>query len=112
LYPPETNVKQNVTYADYSAATAGDSSHYQAPTHAGVANRRLVIIPLVKQSEFDQGRGVVRFTRFGLFFLRTEVSNGSGGDFQAEYGPATLVVGSGGYDPDGTNASMQLPCPV
>ena len=112
LYPPDTNVKENVTYADYSAATAGDSSHYQAPAHAGVANRRLVIIPLVKQSEFDQGRGVVRFTRFGLFFLRTEVSNGSGGDFQAEYVSETLVVGSGGYDPNGTNASMQMTIPV
>lgn len=112
LYPPDLNVKQNISYADYAAATASDPGHYQAPAHAGVANRRLVIIPLVEQSEFDQGRGVVRFHRFGLFFLRTPVSNGSGGDFQAEYVQETLVVGSGGYDPNGSNASMQMTIPV
>ncbi|MFL6210322.1 MAG: pilus assembly protein TadG-related protein [Pyrinomonadaceae bacterium] len=112
LFPPDKNVKENVSYVDYSAATAADPAHFQAPAHAGVDYRRLVIIPLVKQSEFDTGRGVVRFSRFGLFFLRTKVSNGSGGDFQAEYVQETLVVGSGGYDPSGTNASVQMTIPV
>ena len=96
----------------YAAASASDPAHYQAPQHAGVDYRRLVIIPLVKKSEFDQGRNVVRFTRFGLFFLRTPVSNGSGGDFQAEYVQETLVVGSGGYDPNATNPSVQMTIPV
>ena len=109
FYPPDKNVKENISYADYSAAAP---ANFQAPTHPGVDNRRLVIIPLVKQSEFDQGRNVVRFTRFGLFFLRTKVSNGSGGNFQAEYVEETLVVGSGGYDPSGTNASIQMTIPV
>lgn len=112
LYPPDKNVKQNITYADYAAASPSDPAHYQAPTHAGVDQRRLVIIPLVKASEFDTGRGVVRFTRFGLFFLRTPVSNGSGGNFTAEYVQETLVMGSGGYDPNGNNASMQMTIPV
>lgn len=112
LYPPDKNVKQNITYADYAGASASDPSRFQAPTHAGVDSRRLVIIPLVKKSEFDTGRGVVRFTRFGLFFLRTPVSNGSGGDFQAEYVQETLVVGSGGFDPNATNPSVQMTIPV
>jgi Flp pilus assembly protein TadG len=112
LYPPDKNVKQNISYADYAAASPSDPAHYQAPAHAGVDQRRLVIIPLVKQSEFDQGRNQVTFTRFGLFFLRTPVSNGSGGDFQAEYVQETLVMGSGGYDPNATNPSVQMTIPV
>ncbi|MDT7541625.1 MAG: hypothetical protein QOE33_1529 [Acidobacteriota bacterium] len=112
LYPPDKNVKSNISYVDYSGASPSDPSRFQAPTHAGVDSRRLVIIPLVKKSEFDTGRGVVRFTRFGLFFLRTPVSNGSGGDFQAEYVQETLVVGSGGFDPNATNPSVQMTIPV
>jgi Flp pilus assembly protein TadG len=112
LYPPDKNVKEDIKYSDYTAATAADPAHFQPPAHTGVENRRLVIIPLVKQSEFDQGRNVVRFTRFGLFFLRTKIGSGSGGDFQAEYVEETLVVGSGGYDPSGTNASVQMTIPV
>jgi Flp pilus assembly protein TadG len=112
FYPPDKNVKQNISYADYAAASPSDPAHFQAPAHAGVDQRRLVIIPLVKKSEFDTGRGVVRFTRFGLFFLRTPVSNGSGGDFQAEYVQETLVVGSGGFDPNATSPSVQMTIPV
>jgi Flp pilus assembly protein TadG len=112
LFPPDKNVKSNISYIDYSGASASDPSRFQAPTHAGVDSRRLVIIPLVKKSEFDTGRGVVRFSRFGLFFLRTPVSNGSGGDFQAEYVQETLVVGSGGFDPNATNPSVQMTIPV
>src|SRR5205085_31628 len=44
FYPPDVNVKENISYADYSAATAADPSHFQSPAHAGVDNRRLVII--------------------------------------------------------------------
>jgi Flp pilus assembly protein TadG len=112
FYPPDKNVKQNITYADYAAASPSNPGNFQAPSHPGVDNRRMVIIPLVRVSEFDQGRNIVRFTRFGLFFLRTPVDSGSGGNFQAEYVQETLVVGSGGYDPNATNPSVQMTIPV
>ncbi len=47
--------------------------------------RRVVLIPLVKVSEFEQGRCEVKFTRFGAFFLINKPPNGSGGEMKAEY---------------------------
>jgi len=88
--PPDTNVKEDITYDQY---VAGSPS--QAPTHTGVYGRRIVIIPIVKAGEYDQGRNVVKFNRFGLFFLRNKVPNGSGGDIVAEYIDQATVVGRG-----------------
>jgi hypothetical protein len=62
--------------------------------------RRVVYIPIVKESEFDPGRNIVRFNRIGQFFLQTKVGSGSGGDLVAEYIDDITVgvgsVGSGG----------------
>ena len=97
LYPPDTNIKEGITYADYLAGT-----QTQAPSHEGVANRRVVLIPIVKQSEFDGGRTNVQIDHFGAFFLRNKVGNGNGGELQAEYIGIGVVVGSGEYDPTAT----------
>jgi Flp pilus assembly protein TadG len=90
MQPPDTNVMENITYAQYVAGTPS-----QAPTHPGVEGRRVVIIPIIKESEYDPGRGVVKFNRFGLFFLRTKVGGGSGGNLVAEYIDRATVVGRG-----------------
>src|SRR5258705_5740757 len=41
--PPDTNIKENITYDQYRAG-----SPLQSPSHTGVAGRRVVIIPFVK----------------------------------------------------------------
>lgn len=105
--PPDTNVMENITYAQYVAGTPS-----QAPTHAGVDGRRVVIIPIVKQNEYDQGRGVVKFNRFGLFFLRTKVSNGNGGELVAEYIDRATVVGRGKVGTGAAAANGLLTKPV
>lgn len=105
--PPDTNVKENITYAQYRDGTAT-----QAPNHPGVPGRRVVVIPIIKQSEFDQGRNTVKFNRFGVFFLQSKVSNGNGGDIQAEYINDIVVAGSGGFDPNGGAANNLLVVPV
>src|SRR6185436_1288098 len=100
LEPPDTNIKQNITWDDYSkyfgcgrpGAIACDPNYVTAPSHPGVDMRRVVLIPLVKVSEFEQGRCQVTFTRFGAFFLRTKPSSGSGGDMQAEYIEDRLAI--------------------
>jgi hypothetical protein len=74
--------------------------------------RRVVLIPLVKVSEYDQGRDTVRFFRFGAFFLKTKASGGSGGDIQAEYIQDRLAVGEGGYDPTAAAGDPLLAAPV
>ncbi|HEX8000222.1 MAG TPA: pilus assembly protein TadG-related protein [Pyrinomonadaceae bacterium] len=107
LQPPDTNVKENITYAQYRDGTAT-----QSPTHPGVAGRRIVLIPIVKVSEVDQGRNVVTFDRFGVFFLRSKVSSGNGGDIQAEYISERITIGSGGYDPSAGPGNPLLAIPV
>jgi Flp pilus assembly protein TadG len=105
--PPDTNVKDNITYAQYRDGTAT-----QSPTHTGVPGRRIVIIPIVKLGEYDQGRDTVKFNRFGQFFLRSKVGNGNGGDIEAEYISDIVVVGKGGYDPNGGPTNNLLAVPV
>lgn len=105
--PPDTNIKENITYQQYV-----DGTPTQAPNHPGVPGRRVVIIPIVKLAEFDQGRDTVRFNRFGQFFLRTKVGNGNGGDIQAEYIDDIVVAGKGGYDPSGGAGNPLLVVPV
>lgn len=118
--PPDTNVKENITWDDYSkylgcgrsGAIGCNSQYVKAPDHKGVDMRRVVLIPLVKVSEYDQGRDVVKFFRFGAFFLRTKAGSGNGGDIQAEYIEDRIAVGEGGYDPTAAAGDPLLAAPV
>ena len=94
LQPPDTNIKENINYTQYR-----DGSPSQAPSHTGVANRRVVIIPIVKQGQFNQGRNTVTFDRFGQFFLQSRVDGN--GNVSAEYISDIVITGKGGYDPNG-----------
>jgi len=106
-YPPDANVKENITYDQYKAG-----SPMQAPNHTPVKGRRVVIIPIVKYAEYDQGRNEVKFNRFGQFFLRTKVGSGNGGDIEAEYIDDIVVQGKGGYNPNGGAGNNLLATPV
>jgi Flp pilus assembly protein TadG len=104
--PPDTNIKENITYDQYKTG-----SPTQAPKNKGIDGRRVVVIPIIKQGEFDQGRNVVKFNRFGTFFLQTKVGNGSGGDLVAEY-IDDIVLGQGGFNPNGAPANGLMAVPV
>ncbi|HVF50197.1 MAG TPA: Tad domain-containing protein [Pyrinomonadaceae bacterium] len=106
-HPPDTNIKENITYEDYV-----EGLKTQAPSHPGVEGRRVVVIPIIKESEYDNGRGVVRFNRFGLFFLRKKVGNGNGGDLEAEYIKDHTMVGRGGVGTGAGAAEGLLAKPV
>ena len=118
--PPDNNIKENIDYDDYADmlgcgrpdARACNPNYYKAPAHLGVDNRRVVLIPLVKVSEYDQGRDTVKFFRFGAFFLKTKASGGNGGDIQAEYIEDRLAIGEGGYDPTAAAGDPTLAAPV
>jgi len=120
LEPPDTNIKENINWSQYSAnlgcgktgMPVCDSQYVTPPSHPGVDMRRVVLIPLVKVSEFDQGRCTVRFTRFGAFFLQTKIGGGSGGNMVAEYIEDRLAIGKGGYDPNGGAGDPLLAVPV
>jgi Flp pilus assembly protein TadG len=104
--PPDTNIKENIKHDEYLAR-----SPFTAPKHPGVDGRRVVVIPIVKADQYDQGRNIVRFDRFGLFFLQTKVGNGSGGDLVAEY-IDDPQLGQGGFDPNGAPVNGMLAVPV
>lgn len=103
--PPDTNIKENITYTQYR-----DGSPSQSPSHTGVYGRRVVIIPIVKLAQFDQGRNTVTFDRFGAFFLQSKVAGN--GDLKAEYIDDIVVAGKGGYDPSGGAGNPRLAVPV
>ncbi|HEV2761417.1 MAG TPA: pilus assembly protein TadG-related protein [Pyrinomonadaceae bacterium] len=88
--PPDTNIMEDITYDEYK-----EGIKTKAPSHPGVAGRRVVIIPIVKEDQVNNGRDEVQFDRFGLFFLKSKVGNGNGGELQAEYIDDTTVVGRG-----------------
>jgi Flp pilus assembly protein TadG len=104
--PPDTNIKENITYDQYKAGSPS-----QAPKNTGVDGRRVVVIPIVKQDQYDQGRNTVKFDRFGTFFLQTKVGSGNGGDLVAEY-IDDIVIGQGGFNPNGAPANGLMAVPV
>jgi Flp pilus assembly protein TadG len=106
--PPDTNIKENITHNKYINPTSGD---IQRPRHTGIDGRRIVVIPIVKQDQYDGGRNTVRFDRFGTFFLQTKVGSGSGGDLVAEY-IDDIVIGQGGFDPNGAPVNGLMAVPV
>ncbi len=116
--PPDTNIKENITHDQYlqGRANQGPSTIYQAPdpshTNLAVPDRRVVLIPIVKLAQYDQGRNTVTFDRFGAFFLKTKAGSGSGGDIQAEYLDKAEAVGKGGYNPAGGAGNPLLRTPV
>jgi Flp pilus assembly protein TadG len=108
MQPPDKNVQEHINYAQYLAGAPSTP-----PTHGdGVAGRRVVIIPIVKIDQYDSGRGVVRFDRFGLFFLKNKVGSGSGGDLEAEYIDVPTVVGRGQVGTGAAAANGFLAKPV
>lgn len=105
--PPDSNIQDNITYSQYR-----NGSPSKSPSHTPVPGRRVVLIPIVKLAEYDQGRNEVRFNRFGQFFLQSKVGSGNGGDIQAEYINDIVVAGKGGYDPNGGPANNLMATPV
>ena len=108
LMPPDLNIHEG---ADYEYDDYKNGVDAETPKHEGKFGRRVVIIPIVKQSEYDSGRNTVKFNRFGVFFLRTKVGGGSGGELVAEY-IDDKVIGQGGYDPTAGPADALLAVPV
>lgn len=110
-FPPDANIKAGITYDQYKSGSTA-SSVYQAPTHTGYADRRVMIIPIINASSFDSGRNEVTIASFGAFFMQGPVAGGNGGEITAEYIGNTIVVGNGGYVPGGGPGIVGLTVPV
>ncbi len=112
-FPPDVNVKEGITFDQYLAARPGSPDWQSSdPSHGGVPMRRVVIIPLLRLSEYDPGRDDVKFYKFAAFFLQTKVGGGSGGDVVAEYIDQRIMFGMGGYLPGAGPVVPELANPV
>ncbi|HEX5707551.1 MAG TPA: pilus assembly protein TadG-related protein [Pyrinomonadaceae bacterium] len=115
-FPPDVNIKENIDWETYKQgldpATRNTGNFEPSnPSHGGVPMRRVVLIPLIKLSEFDNGRDQVHFYKFAAFFLQTKVQNGSG-DIVAEYIGERIMFGKGGFKPGGGPVTPELTQPV
>lgn len=114
--PPDVNIKEGIDFDTYKQGLDPDtrsSGNFEPsdPGHGGVPLRRVVLIPLIKLSEYDPGRDTVRFYKFAAFFLQRKVDNGSG-DLVAEYIGERIMFGRGGYKPGGGPVTPELTQPV
>jgi len=118
--PPDTNIEQGSSHGNGNnqwwdginwSQYQGTSDPVIAPRapatgHIGVANRRVLIVPLVNVDSIVDEGGHQQVTLRGLagFFMRAQVSDGNGGDIQVEY-IADDIIGVIGFDPNDTSVT-------
>jgi len=106
LSPPDTNIAENISYAQYR-----DNTVFKAPSHPGLADRRIVFIPIA-ESLPGNGRDEIVVSRFGVFFLQSSIGGGNGGDLKAEYITDTAFAGNSYYDPGAGAVNDNMAVPV
>lgn len=113
-YPPDTNIEQGIssgngnnqtwtgiTWGQYKSG-ADEFSTPPDTAHPGVAQRRVLIIPTIPLSEFQNGRDDVQIGGLGGFFMKSQVGGGNDGNIQVEFigDEITSVIG---FDPNDDN---------
>jgi Flp pilus assembly protein TadG len=107
-FPPDTNIKQNITFAQYKTAVSGDSN-FQAPSssHPGQPGRRILTLPIIKKSSFvvlDSAGELANMTvhKFGAFFIKKKAvinTSNNTADLQLEYIGDRVSVGAANFNP-------------
>ncbi|HEX6716704.1 MAG TPA: hypothetical protein VF088_06310, partial [Pyrinomonadaceae bacterium] len=100
------NIAENITHEQYDKQQV-----VKAPSHPGVTQRRVVIIPIAKELP-GVGRDTIIIDRFGVFFLQTSVGGGSGNELKAEFIKNTKFAGNSYYVPGAGASSTSLTVPV
>jgi len=114
--PPDTNIAEGsshntgnnqwwdgISWGQYQGtATPAVTPVGPSNTHSGVPNRRVLIVPIIPYTEFSNGNSIVHVSSLKGFFMRAQVSDGTGGDIQVEY-ISDDVNGIIGFDPNNTN---------
>lgn len=96
--PPDTNIKEGITYAQYRSGLSAYKESSGYPN--AVPLRRVIIIPIIEQDEFDHGRDdTIKIHDLAPFFLVNKVPNGQG-DIVAEYIGTGFPVGQAYRDPN------------
>jgi len=103
--PPDLNVAQGINYTQYTA-----KSPFTEPTHPGQPDRRVLKIPIILDSEFDNGKDLVHVKSLSGFFMQDKVGKKKNGDITVEYVGGD-VTGVTGLDPSG-GSSTNIVTPV
>jgi Flp pilus assembly protein TadG len=114
-YPPDTNVQEGLSSAQYLAKNPTTSPPRNPP---GKDDRRILIMPIIDPLPASSSP-TIQIQKFGAFLLRNRVAHatgcGKGGfcgaDLELEYLGNNFVVGSGSYDPNNLGGS-NLTIPV
>lgn len=94
-FPPDLNVKPNISYSQYKDALPG-SSNFTAPTHTGLPDRRILVMAIVQAGSFVKNTQVT-INSFGAFFMTDFADNNGGVHLTVEYIGDNVVIGNGGY---------------
>ncbi len=100
IYPPDTNIREGITFDQYINKTL-----VTAPSHTGKDERRILIVPIITPGTYDAIPGPPT-VRFGAFFLKSQIPDTAALD--VEWIDESLVIGGGGFDPNGGCTSLTL----
>jgi Flp pilus assembly protein TadG len=103
-YPPDTNIKEGITFDQYLK-----KNPLTSPSHAGENERRILIVVIVNPGTYNAVPGPPT-ARFGAFFLKNKIPNSA--DLTVEWIDETLVIGRGSYTPCVGTTSSTLTLPV
>jgi hypothetical protein len=112
-YPPDSNVRENITFDDYKNRTAVTAP---SPNGPGKDDRRILIAPIVAPGTYSGTPVSAPTLKFGAFFLKRQstVSNpcstgGPCGQLEVEWIDERLVIGRGFFDPGGVDTNLTIP---
>lgn len=105
--PPDLNVAQGINYTQYTAKSPFTPP---AAAHPGQPDRRVLKIPIILDSEFDNGKDQVHVSSLSGFFMQDKVGKKKNGDITVEYVGGD-VTGITGLDPSG-GTSTNIVTPV
>ena len=113
-YPPDTNIQQGtpsgngsnttwpgISWGDYKQGLPSVVPPNQS--HPGVDRRRVLIIPVVELSQFDNGRDDVNIGGLKAFFMMHQVGGGNDGNIKVEF--TDEIVSIIGFDPNDENVT-------
>ena len=103
--PPDANIKEGIPHSEYD-------NDIKPPSHPpGVWGRRVVFIPIAAAPPAE-GRDEVTVDRFGVFFLKSKVKGGNGGELEAEYITTTAFAGNSSFIPGAGPGNINMAVPV
>ena len=115
--PPDTNICQDPTCANFNWANYRSNLPTQSPSHTGKPYRRILVMPIVYTGAIS---GSVRVGGFGAFLLLKEVVNPNNpsscanipnpcGHVQVEQIGDDFIIGRGFFDPNNGTSTLSIP---